>query len=401
MAAATATATASQVIEEVRKYKDGEGALNLNKSAISLGRILGIPIGLDYSWFLIFALLTWSLATSYYPAEFGNWPVVQYWVVGAATAILLFVSVLLHELGHSVVALRYKIPVRSITLFIFGGVAQIGSEPPSAIAEFWIAIAGPITSFALAILFGLLQPLVGALGPLLAIAKYLAYINGALALFNLIPGFPLDGGRVFRAILWGSTHSLRRATLIAANVGRFIAYGFIILGVWQMFSGNFGNGLWIAFIGWFLETAAASQIKQQTIQDLLAGHHVADTMRRDYTSILPNTTLEKLINEHILGSGRRSLVVKQDERVVGLLTLHNVKAIPSSDWAITTAAQVMIPVTQMKRINPDAELTDALGEMDRDGVNQLPVMAGDQILGVLGRDDVISFLRTMSEFSRH
>jgi Zn-dependent protease len=375
--------------------------LNLNKSAISLGRILGIPIGLDYSWFLIFALLTWSLATSYYPAEFGNWPVVQYWVVGAATAILLFVSVLLHELGHSVVALRYKIPVRSITLFIFGGVAQIGSEPPSAIAEFWIAIAGPITSFALAILFGLLQPLVGALGPLLAIAKYLAYINGALALFNLIPGFPLDGGRVFRAILWGSTHSLRRATLIAANVGRFIAYGFIILGVWQMFSGNFGNGLWIAFIGWFLETAAASQIKQQTIQDLLAGHHVADTMRRDYTSILPNTTLEKLINEHILGSGRRSLVVKQDERVVGLLTLHNVKAIPSSDWAITTAAQVMIPVTQMKRINPDAELTDALGEMDRDGVNQLPVMAGDQILGVLGRDDVISFLRTMSEFSRH
>jgi Zn-dependent protease len=401
MAAATATATASQVIEEVRKYKDGEGALNLNKSAISLGRILGIPIGLDYSWFLIFALLTWSLATSYYPAEFGNWPVVQYWVVGAATAILLFVSVLLHELGHSVVALRYKIPVRSITLFIFGGVAQIGSDPPSAIAEFWIAIAGPITSFALAILFGLLQPLVGALGPLLAIAKYLAYINGALALFNLIPGFPLDGGRVFRAILWGSTHSLRRATLIAANVGRFIAYGFIILGVWQMFSGNFGNGLWIAFIGWFLETAAASQIKQQTIQDLLAGHHVADTMRRDYTSILPNTTLEKLINEHILGSGRRSLVVKQDERVVGLLTLHNVKAIPSSDWAITTAAQVMIPVTQMKRINPDAELTDALGEMDRDGVNQLPVMAGDQILGVLGRDDVISFLRTMSEFSRH
>jgi Zn-dependent protease len=373
----------------------------MNRSSISLGRILGIPIGLDYSWFLIFALLTWSLATSYFPAEFAGWSVTQYWIIGAVTVILMFGSVLLHELGHSVVALRYKIPVRSITLFIFGGVAQIGSEPPSAIAEFWIAIAGPITSFALAILFGLLQPLVGALGPLLAIAKYLAYINGALALFNLIPGFPLDGGRVFRAIIWGSTHSLRRATLIAANVGRFIAYGFIILGVWQMFTGNFGNGLWIAFIGWFLETAAASQIKQQTIQDLLAGHYVADTMRRDYTSILPNTTLEQLINEHILGSGRRSLVVKQNDRVVGLLTLHNVKAIPSSDWPTTTAAQVMIPVTQMKRINPDAELTDALEEMDVDGVNQLPVMAGDQILGVLGRDDVISFLRTMSEFSHH
>jgi Zn-dependent protease len=374
--------------------------LNLNKSAISLGRILGIPIGLDYSWFLIFALLTWSLATSYFPAEFVGWSVTQYWIISAVTVILMFGSVLLHELGHSVVALRYKIPVQSITLFIFGGVAQIGAEPPSAIAEFWIAIAGPITSFALAILFGLLQPLVGALGPLLAIAKYLAYINGALALFNLIPGFPLDGGRVFRAVVWGITHSLNRATLIAANLGRFIAYLFIILGVWQMFSGNFGNGLWIAFIGWFLETAAASQIKQQTIQDLLAGHHVADTMRRNYTSILPNTTLEQLINEHILGSGRRSLVVKQNERVVGLLTLHNVKAIPSSDWANTTAAQVMIPIANMKWIRPEAELTDALGEMDRDGVNQLPVMAGDQILGVLGRDDVISFLRTLSEL-RH
>jgi len=372
----------------------------MNRSAISLGRILGIPIGLDYSWFLIFALLTWSLATSYYPAKFTNWPVAQYWIVGAITVILMFASVLLHELGHSVVALRYKIPVRSITLFIFGGVAQIGAEPPSAMAEFWIAIAGPITSFALAILFGLLQPFVGALGPLLAIAKYLAYINGALALFNLIPGFPLDGGRVFRAILWGTTHSLRRATLIAANLGRFIAYIFITLGVWQMFSGNFGNGLWIAFIGWFLATAASSQIHQQTIHDLLDGHRVVDTMRRDYTPILPNTTLDELINKHILGNGQRSLVVKQDDRVAGLLTLHNVKAIPSSDWSTTTAAQLMIPVAKMKWIKPEAELVDALGEMDRDGVSQLPVMTGDQILGVLGRDDVISFLRTLSKLSQ-
>ena len=165
-----------------------------------------------------------------------------------------------------------------------------------------------------------------------------------------------------------------------------------------MFRGNFGNGLWIAFIGWFLENAASSQIRQQTIHDLLAGHHVAEAMRRDYTTVSPDTTLEQLVTEHILGSGRRSLVVKQDDRVAGLLTVHNVKAIPSSDWLTTTAAQVMIPVGKMKWIRPEAELVDALGEMDRDGVNQLPVMAGDQILGVLGRDDVISFLRTLSEF---
>jgi len=373
----------------------------MNRSTISLGRILGIPIGVDFSWFLIFALLTWSLATSYFPVEFANWPISQYWVVGAATVILMFGSVLLHELGHSVVALRYKIPVRSITLFIFGGVAQIGAEPPSAIAEFWIAIAGPVTSFALALFFGLLQTIVGGLAPLLAVAKYLAYINGALGAFNLIPGFPLDGGRVFRAILWGFTHSLRKATLIAANVGRLIAFLFILLGVWQIFTGNFGNGLWIAFIGWFLESAASSQIHQQTIHDLLTGHHVADAMRRDYISILPDMTLEQLINQHILGTGRRSLVVIQDDRVVGLLTLHNVKAIPSSNWQTTTASQVMIPAAKMKTIRPEAELADALGDMNRDGVNQLPVMAGDQILGVLSRDDVINFLQTMSELSHH
>jgi Zn-dependent protease len=382
----------------IHKY---ERFSKLNRSSISLGRILGIPIGLDYSWFLIFALLTWSLATSYFPGEFKGWPVTQYWMVGAVTVILMFGSVLIHELGHSVVALRYKIPVRSITLFIFGGVAQIGAEPPSAIAEFWIAIAGPITSFALAIIFGLLQPLVGALGPLLAIARYLAYINGALALFNLIPGFPLDGGRVFRAIVWGTTHSLRKATLIAANLGRFIAYLFIIIGVWQMFTGNFGNGLWIAFIGWFLESAASSQIRQQTIHDLLAGHRVADAMRRDYTSVSPETTLEQLITEHLLGSGRRSVVIQENDKVTGLLTLHNVKGTPSTDWATTRASQVMIPVAQMKRIRPDAELMDALGEMDRDGVNQLPVMLDDEIQGVLGRDDVISTVRNLSEFSRH
>jgi CBS domain-containing protein len=184
-------------------------------------------------------------------------------------------------------------------------------------------------------------------------------------------------------------------------VGRLIAYLFILLGVWQIFTGNFGNGLWIAFIGWFLETAAASQIQQQTIHDLLAGHHVADAMRHDYTSILPDTTLEQLINKHILGSGQRSLVVKQDDRVVGLLTLHNVKAIPSSDWSTTEASQVMIPLANMKWIRPEAELVEALGEMDRDGVNQLPVMMGDQIQGMLGRDDVINFLRTMSQIKRH
>ncbi len=371
----------------------------MNRNSIPLGRVLGIPIGLDYSWFLIFALLTWSLAASYFPAEFKNWPLAQYWIVGALTAIMLFVSVLLHELGHSVVALRYRIPVRSITLFIFGGLAQIGTEPPNALAEFWIALAGPLVSFGLAALFGMLEPLARGWSPLLALVKYLAYINGTLGLFNLIPGFPLDGGRVFRAIVWWTTHSLRRATLIAASVGRFIAYLFILAGVWQMFAGNFGNGLWIAFIGWFLETAAAAQVQQQNIHDLLAGHRVSEAMRREYAAVPPGATLEQLVDQQILAGGRRSLLVEQDGKVVGLLTLHHIKAIPRADWATTTAAQVMIPLQDVRQTRPDAQLTEALQEMDRDGVNQLPVLEAGQVRGILGRDDVISMLRTVSEFS--
>ena len=297
----------------------------MSRHTIPLGRIFGIPIGLDYSWFLVFGLLTWTLAVSYYPDEFENWPTAQYWIVGAVTAILFFLSVLLHELGHSMLALRYRISVRSITLFIFGGVSEIEAEPPSAAAEFWIAIAGPVVSFALAAFFCLLQPVVAGAAPLLALAKYLAYINGSLALFNLVPGFPLDGGRVFRAIVWGVTHSLRRATLIAAGLGRGIAYLFILAGVWQMFSGDFGNGLWISFIGWFLENAAVAQVWRQRIHDRLAGHSVSQAMSGDYAAIPAGTTLQELVDCHILGSGRRSFVVERGDKVVGLLTLHNIK----------------------------------------------------------------------------
>lgn len=367
----------------------------MNRQAIPLGRIFGIPIGLDYSWFLVFGLLTWTLAVSYYPGEFKNWPTAEYWIVGAVTAVMLFVSVLLHELGHSVIALRYKIPVRSITLFIFGGVAQIGAEPPSAAAEFWIATAGPAVSLALALFFGLLQSVVSGIAPLLALVKYLAYMNASLFLFNLIPGFPLDGGRVFRAIVWGVTHNLRRATLIAATVGRGIAFLFILVGVWQLFSGNFGNGLWIAFIGWFIESAAVGQVQQQRLQELLTGHRVSQAMSRSYTSIPADTTLQQLVDRHILGSGRRSFVVTRDDQVVGLLTLHHLKKVPRDQWPTTPVARAMLPLEQIKSVQPDTDLWPALEEMDRDGVNQLLVMSGGQLAGILSREDFISFLRTL------
>jgi Zn-dependent protease len=372
----------------------------MTRHNIPLGRILGIPIGLDYSWFVIFALLTLMLGSSYYPAEFKDWPPWLYWVMGAATAIMLFASVLLHELGHSVVAMRYKISVRSITLFLFGGVAQIGSEPNSPTAEFFIAIAGPIVSLALAIFFYAVQPLLAGVAPLWGLAKYLAYINLALVLFNLIPGYPLDGGRVFRAIVWALTGNMRRATLTAANVGRFFALLFIFVGVWQVLGGNLGGGIWIAFIGWFLDNAASSQVHLVMFQGLLAGHRVSQAMSTRCPAVPADLTLQQLVDEHILASGQRCFLVNRGQDTVGLMTLHRIKAVPRPEWATTSAARVMLPWDQLKHIDPDTELVAALQEMDRDGVNQLPVTRDHQVVGMLSRDDVITYLGTLQELGR-
>jgi Zn-dependent protease/predicted transcriptional regulator len=369
----------------------------MTRQTIPVGQILGIPVGLDYSWFLIFALLTWMLAGSYFPAEFGNWPLWLYWVTGAVTAVLFFVSVLLHELGHSVIALRYKIPVRSITLFIFGGVAQIGAEPPSPRSEFYIALAGPAVSLALGVLFSVMKPFVAAVEPLWGLAKYLAYINFALAFFNLIPGFPLDGGRVFRAVVWAVTRNLRRATLTAASVGRFFGFLFILLGVWQVLTGNLGGGLWVAFIGWFLDGSASAQIQQVTFQGALAGHTVSQAMSTTCASVPEDLTLQQLVDEHILTSGRRCFLVNRGEDTLGLMTLHRIKEVARGHWAETTAAQVMLPLGELKRIAPDTDLWAALQMMDRDGVNQLPVMTGHHVVGMLSREDVVTFLRTVRE----
>ena len=370
----------------------------MNRHTIPLGKILGISIGLDYSWFVIFALLTWMLAGSYYPEEFKHWSPLLYWLMGAITAIMLFVSVLLHELGHSVIALRYKIPVRSITLFLFGGVAQIGAEPPSAIAEFFIAIAGPLVSLALAVFFYAAQPLVSDMEPLLGLAKYLAYINMALVLFNLIPGYPLDGGRVLRAIVWAITGDMDRSTLIAAAVGRFCAFLLIFAGTWQMFKGNFGGGLWVAFIGWFLDSAASVQIQQTMFRGLLTGHRVSQAMSTRCAIIPEDMTLQQLVDEQILGSGQRCFLVNRGDKTVGLITSHRIKEVPRPEWGTTSAARVMLPFEQLKCVDPDTELWSALQMMDRNGVNQMPVIRDQHVIGMLSREDAITFLGTLQEF---
>ncbi len=357
---------------------------------------MGIPVGLDYSWFFIFAILTWMLAVSYFPVEFKGWSTGLYWAMGAITSLMLFVSVLLHELGHSFVALQFKLPVRSITLFLFGGVAQIANEPRNAWAEFWIAIAGPLVSFALGGLFYFLEPLAAFSEPLAALVKYLSYINLVLAIFNLVPGFPLDGGRVFRAIVWGMTHDIRKATRVAATVGRVFAFIFIYLGAVQIFNGNIGNGLWIIFIGWFLDNAASAQVQQQEIRAALAGHKVAEAMNPNFAVVPADMSIADVMTHHVLGEGRRTVMVMQNDLPVGMLTLHRLREIPRESWPETMVGDVMIPTAKFKTVTPEMELWNALEAMDRDGVNQLPVLDGNRLAGLLSRDDLISYLRSMN-----
>jgi Zn-dependent protease len=245
------------------------------RHGVRIGRVCGIVIDLDYSSFLIVGLLAWLLAVSYCRAEFPNPSTNEYWVLGVITAVTLFVSMVIHEFGHSVVALHYGISVPRITLFIFGGVSQLEAEPPNPGAEFWIAVVGPIVSFALAAFFWELRPLLVGSPRLFALAKYLASLNMILAEFDLLPGFPLDGGRVFRAIVWRITGECQFATLIVGVIGRFLGSLLIFVGVWQVLSQHFIHGLWIAFIGCFLESAAGSQLQQERLRSVLGEHRGA------------------------------------------------------------------------------------------------------------------------------
>jgi Zn-dependent protease/CBS domain-containing protein len=372
----------------------------MKNNTISLVRIFGIPIGLDPSWFLVFALITWALAVSYFPAEFKQWTKLQYWSVAAVTSILFFASVVLHELGHSIVALRYKLPVKSITMYIFGGISEISSEPTNALSEFVIAIAGPFTSIILAAIFYLLELVFKGIAPVFAMTKYLALINGTLAAFNLIPGFPLDGGRVFRAIVWGITRNLRRATEIAGLLGHAIAFIFILLGVWRLFQGDWINGLWVAFIGWFLENAVVGQVQQQRIHTLLAGHTVEQAMSRSCVMASADLTLQELVDQYILDKGQRCLVLMRGEEPAGLLTLHNIRQIPRDRWGTTTATDVMTPLSQVKRTSPKVGLEQALELMGTDGVNQMPVIENGQIVGMLSREDIINYLRLLKNLEK-
>jgi len=367
------------------------------EARVELGRIWGIPIGLHPSWFLIFGLLTWSLAMGYFPEESPALSPAAHLLLGGLTSLLFFGSVLAHELGHSLIALRNSIPVRRITLFIFGGVAQIEKEPSSPGVEFRIAIAGPLASLALAILFETVYLLDQSIPYLAAPSIYLARINFLLAAFNMIPGFPLDGGRVLRALVWRFTGSFHRATKAASSTGQLVALGFVGVGVYTIFNGGLFNGLWLAFIGWFLQNAAASSLAASNMQQSLRGITVGQVMSRECARVPSLLPLSQLVAERVLNGAQRCFFVFDNGHLRGLLTLREITAVPQRKWGFTTAEQIMVPLERLTRVGPDTDLMEALQMMDSANVNQVPVVDEGDVVGTLSREQVLHYIRLRAE----
>jgi len=368
--------------------------------SLGLGKVLGIPIRLHATWFLVAVLVTVSLAAGFFPQQYSGWSPLTYWLVGAVTAVLFFASVLLHELGHSVLALREKVPVKSITLFIFGGVAQIGAEPPTAGAEFRIAIAGPLVSFALAAAFTGLGTAMGGLESLSAPLAYLGRINLLLGAFNLIPGFPLDGGRVFRALLWKTGGNFRSATRLASRLGQVVALGFVLFGVAQFFFGaGLMGGLWYVFIGWFLNNAAQSSYQQVVLRDLLSGVKARNVMTHQCQTVPAGVPLDRLVEDNILGQGQRCFFVADQGDLKGLITLHNIRRVASGQRGEMTTDQVMTPADSVYQVHPEDDVMEVLQKMDESDVNQVPVVDGGRLLGLITRESLLHDIRLRAELA--
>ncbi len=365
--------------------------------SIKLFKINGIPIGLHPSWFIIFIFLTWSLANGYFADRASSLPFAGIWVLGLLTSLLFFGSVLAHELGHAFVALRNSIPVKSISLFFLGGVAEIDREPDAPGEEFRIAIAGPMVSLTLALAFNSLSQISGGLPYLAAAFEYLGRVNLLLGVFNLIPGFPMDGGRILRAVIWKFTGDRYQATRAASFTGQLVAFGFITYGGFSVFTGNLMNGIWMGFIGMFLLNLAGSAAAQAKLQQKLDGINVDQVMSRHYPSIPGETTLEQLVSETLAENAQGTYLVTDNEQPPGILTLREITKVPRHLWSRIRAREVMKPWERLIQISPDTPLLTALREMEAADLRMVPVVEGFQVKGILSREQVHNYLRLRTE----
>jgi Zn-dependent protease/predicted transcriptional regulator len=388
------------------------------RTGFRIGRLLGIDVHIDWSWLLIFFLITWNLSAVFMNAHPG-WRASVTWATAFLAALLFFGSVLAHEMAHSLVARARGIPVRNITLFLFGGVSSIQREPESPGSEFLVAIVGPLTSLLLgALLLGIAAAIAGPirtgladpaliirqLSPMATLLLWLGSINVTLAVFNMVPGFPLDGGRVLRSLLWAATGSLRRATRWASWVGQSIAWLMILAGIGMIFGAQipflgtgFINGLWLAFIGWFLSNAALQSYHQVVLRDVLEGVPVRRLMRTAPPTCQLRCTVSKLVHEHVMGSDDYAFPVLDDARLVGIVTLDDVRRVPRNAWELTYVRDIMTPAAKLIVASPDEDAAEALNKLAQHDVRQLPVLSGGEFVGLFRRRDVLRWLQLQSD----
>ncbi len=390
-------------------------------SGFRLARLFGISVYIDWSWLFIFLLVLWNLAVGVFPQLHPFWTPAMDWLTALAAALLFFASVLAHELAHSIVAKARGLPVNRITLFLFGGVSNIEREPASPETEFLMAIVGPLTSLVLGVIFLFLAGVsvlvagglggggfsfLASIGPVPTLLLWLGPINIVLGMFNLIPGFPLDGGRVLRSILWALSHDLRRATRWASWTGQAVAWLLIVIGIAMIFGLQvpfFGTGLiggiWLAFIGWFLNNAAIQSYRQVVLEDILAGISVASLMRPNAVSVPPNMTIHQLVYDYVMNTDERTFPVLDGDCLLGLVSLVDVRKIPREEWETTTVEHAMTPMEQLTVATPREQAAQALSDLASRDIRQIPVVQEGRLVGMLRRADVMRYLQLNTELA--
>ncbi len=363
-----------------------------------LGRLADIDIVVHWSWFLIFFLLAWSLAEGLFRNDYPTWTTAELWLAGAATSLLLFGSVLVHEFAHAVMARRQGITVSSITLFIFGGVSSLTEEPEHPKQEFLIAAVGPVTSFLLAGLFGVAGLALRGTGVGTA-SLYLAFINVLLGVFNLLPGFPLDGGRVFRSIAWARKGNLLEATRLASLAGMVLSFLLMAGGVVAILFGAFLTGVWFVVIGWFLRSQAEGSFRQMVTRDVLEGMSVTAALRRDVHPVPPELSLSTLSN-YVLAYNQRCYPVMSDDRLLGLVCLGDLGKYPRGQWRARSVSEVMTPRERLQVVQTSDDLAKAAKLMASMDIHQLPVMEDGHFAGFVTRSDIVHFVQIRSEMGR-
>ncbi|TVM00071.1 MAG: peptidase M50 [Candidatus Brocadia sp. WS118] len=366
----------------------------LTQGTWKIATVMGIPMRVHFSWFIVFGLITWSLSTQYFPKAAPDLPVAAYWIKGTLASLLLFASVAFHELSHSCIARKYHVSITGITLFIFGGVAQMKGEPPHPKAEFRIAIAGPISSFLLSAVFFLVA--INVTGGLVALFSYLARINFILGAFNLIPGFPMDGGRILRAALWSRTKDFFYATQKASVFGQRIALFFLLFGLFLIFTGSSG-GLWLLLIGWFLYMAAQSSQQQATLQEALSTIRVKNAMARNIVTVSPSIFISEAVDKYFLRYGYGGFPVMDEGQFLGIITLKEIKEIPREDWNKVKVSDVFISHDKKWEVSPDSDAMGALELMIKEDKGRIIVMGNDKVVGLITRNGIARYLQMRSK----